>query len=302
MAGRAAEARLRARRGVSAANGRGLAAEHRASGHRSRVPIAYIQAILLTDSAGSFDIAAAAGWYSAVAGLLAGFALLAILLPLDHEADDSEAVYGANAVVIYVCSFFALLILSVSYAVLSGRTGSGTVAGVAAHEQMLLGAAFGLATLLLLFGLHAILRTYGANRDVFAPADDLVMTVTSVLAPVLVLALQFSNTLDLQRYRAGESTDGTPTGVWLNLLLVAIGVITILVVAASRSRLPAISTAPRVVSKAVLGYTLAATIWASIAVPLLPVEVITGAWMEHGLMGLTVLGAVAVSIASWIGR
>ena len=33
-----------------------------------------------------FDIAASAGWYSVIAGLLAGFALLSILLPLDHEA------------------------------------------------------------------------------------------------------------------------------------------------------------------------------------------------------------------------
>lgn len=98
-----------------------------------------------------------------MAGLLAGFALLAILLPLDHEADDGEAVYGANGVVIYVCSFFSLLVLSISYAVLAGRTGSG-ISGVAAHEQMLNGAAFGLATLLLLFGLHAILRTLRAEQ------------------------------------------------------------------------------------------------------------------------------------------
>lgn len=256
----------------------------------------------MTEPVLTFDIAAAAGWYSAVAGLLAGFALLAILLPLDHEADDGEAVYGANAVVIYVCSFFSLLILSISYAILAGRTGSDTAAGVAAHEQMLYGAAFGLATLLLLFGLHAILRTYGGNRDTFAPASDLIMTVTSVLAPVLVLALQFSNTLDLQRYRAGGTTDDIPAGVWLNLSLVALGVAAILVVAAMRARLPEVSTAPRVISKAVLGYTLAATIWTSIAVPLLPAEIITSAGLEHGLMGLTVVGAVAVSIASWIGR
>lgn len=256
----------------------------------------------MNDPVSSFDIAAAAGWYSAVAGLLAGFALLAILLPLDHEADDGDAVYGANAVVIYVCSFFSLLTLSISYAILAGRTGSGVGAGVAAHEQMLHGAAFGLATLLLLFGLHAILRTYGGNRETLAPASALIMTVTSVLAPVLVLALQFSNTLDLQNYRAGGAMDGIPPGVWLNLSLVVVGVVVILVVAASRSRLPAISTAPRFISKAVLGYTLAATMWTSIAVPLLPAEVITGAALEHGLMGLTVLGAVSVSAASWIGR
>ena len=101
----------------------------------------------MTELAESFDIAAAAGWYSSVAGLLAGFALVAILLPLDHEAAEPDTTHGTNAVLIYTCSFFSLLILSISYAVLAGRIGGGTVAGVAAHEQMLNGAAFGLSTL-----------------------------------------------------------------------------------------------------------------------------------------------------------
>lgn len=251
---------------------------------------------------GQFDVAAAAGWYSAVAGLLAGFALLAILLPLDHEGAEEDPTYGANAAVIYTCSFFSLLILSISYAVLAGRYGDDTAAAVAAHEQMLNGAAFGLSTLLLLFGLHAILRTYGANRDVFAPARALIITVTSVLAPVLVLGLQFSNTLDIQRFRAADAADTIPVGVWLNLAMVVVGVLAILVVARVRSRLPSISTAPRIIAKAVLGYTVAATVWTSVAVPLLPVAVITSAAVEHGLMGATVVGAVAVSVASWIGR
>lgn len=251
---------------------------------------------------GQFDVAAAAGWYSAVAGLLAGFALLAILLPLDHEAAEDDPTYGANAAVIYTCSFFSLLILSINYAVLAGRYGGDAAAAVAAHEQMLNGAAFGLSTLLLLFGLHAILRTYGANREVFAPARDLIMTVTSVLAPVLVLGLQFSNTLDIQRFRVADATNSIPAGVWLNLLMVVAGIVTILAVARHRARLPSVSTAPRIIAKAVLGYTVAVTVWTSLAVPLLPVAVITGAALEHGLMAATVVATVAVSVASWIGR
>jgi hypothetical protein len=256
----------------------------------------------MTELAGPFDIAAAAGWYSAVAGLLAGFALVAILLPLDHGASEPDPTHAANAVVIYTCSFFSLLILSLSYAVLAGRIGDGTVAGVAAHEQMLNGAAFGLATLLMLLGLRAVLRTYGTNRDVFAPAGELITTVTSVLAPVLVLALQFSNTLDLQRFRAGGALEGLPPGVVANLLILAAGIVAILVVAATRDRLPSVNTAPRVIAKAVLGYTVGVTLWTSVAVPLLPVELITSAAVEHGLMVLTATGAVAVSVASWTGR
>jgi len=44
-------------------------------------------------------------------------------------------------------------------------------------------------------------------------------------------------------------------------------------VAAARSRLPKASTAPRLIAKTVLGYTFAVTIWTSLAVPLLPVEI-----------------------------
>ena len=59
-----------------------------------------------------FDIAASAGWYSAIAGLLAGFALLYILFPLDHESADSDETETGNAVVVFTCAFFSLLILA----------------------------------------------------------------------------------------------------------------------------------------------------------------------------------------------
>jgi len=38
-----------------------------------------------------FDVAASAGWYSAIAGLLGGFAFVAVLLPLDHEVVEDES-------------------------------------------------------------------------------------------------------------------------------------------------------------------------------------------------------------------
>src|SRR5690606_10258782 len=86
-----------------------------------------------------FDVAASAGWYSAIAGVLAGFALLAILLPLDHDAaeDDPErARHGSDGVVILACAFFSLLISSFTYAILAGRSaGTPQGAAVAAHEQ-----------------------------------------------------------------------------------------------------------------------------------------------------------------------
>ena len=127
-----------------------------------------------------FDIAASAGWYSAIAGLLAGFALLYILFPLDHETTVSDETDTGNAVVVFTCAFFSLLILAFTYAVLAGRTGDGPVVGVAAHEQLL-------------------------NGTAFEPARHVIVMMTSIVGPLMVLAFQFSNTLDLERYRAAST-------------------------------------------------------------------------------------------------
>ena len=120
----------------------------------------------------AFDVSSSAGWCSAVGGLLAGFAFVAALLPLDHEGDAQEEQQTGHAVVVFVCAFFSLLILSVTYAVLAGRTGGGAADAIAAHEQMLNGAAFG-PSVLLFFGLRALLGAYGRNRRVVDPARGL---------------------------------------------------------------------------------------------------------------------------------
>lgn len=123
-----------------------------------------------------FDVAGTAGWYSSIVGVLAGFALLAILIPLDHEAahDDDRS---ADTVVIMTCAFFSLLLLSFSYAILAGRVGD-TERGQAVHEQLLLGVAVGLSSLLLMFALNTLLasdvattmiRCAGSNARRLAP-------------------------------------------------------------------------------------------------------------------------------------
>ena len=73
---------------------------------------------------------------------------------------------------------------------------------------MLNGTAFGLTTLLLLFGMHELLRAYGANRQVFEPARHIIVVMTSMVGPLMMLAFQFSNTVDLERYRTA-STDAS---------------------------------------------------------------------------------------------
>ena len=257
-----------------------------------------------------FDIAAAAGWYSAIAGLLAGFALLAILLPLDHEAVQEEDRSIADSIVVFTCAFFALLVLSFNYAGLSGRPSEGAAAGIAAHEQFLFGAVFGLASLLLLFGLRAVIKSYGANAVVFAAARDSMQVVTALLGPILALSLQFSNALDLERVRLEQSASSTascgpggiPSGVWINLSISVISILAVLILAVFRRRLHQNVGAPALVAKGVLVVGVAVTVWTSFAVPLLPGSYIAGAVFEHVALLAFGVATVVVSAAAWSAR
>jgi hypothetical protein len=243
-----------------------------------------------------------------VAGLLAGFAFVAVLLPLDHDSDAQGERETGHAVVVFISAFFSLLILSITYAILAGRTGGGTADGIAAHEQMVNGAAFGLSVLLLMFGLRAVLGAYGRNRHLFDSARNLVLAVTSILGPAIVLALQFSNSLDVERYRAGAGTAapcdtwGMPSGVWVNLAITAAALVAVIGLALARRRLPKWESAPELIAKAVLGFTIMFVMWSAVIVPLLPSGVVTGALFEHAAIAVTAGLTVAFAAASWLGR
>jgi hypothetical protein len=255
----------------------------------------------------AFDVASSAGWYSAVAGLLAGFAFVAVLLPLDHDADAQDERETGHAVVVFICAFFSLLVLSLTYAILAGRTGGGSADGIAAHEQMINGAAFGLSVLLLLFGLRAVLGAYGKNRHIFDSARSLVLVVTSLLGPAVLLALQFSNALDVERFRLTTDADacspgGMPAGVWLNLAITVVAMVAVLGLALARRRLPKWEAAPELIAKTVLGFTIVFVGWSSIVVPLLPAAIVTGALFEHFAVVVTAALTVSFAAASWLGR
>lgn len=127
------------------------------------------------------------------------------------------------------------------------------MAGIAAHEHLLNGGAFGLSSLLLFLGPHSVLRAYGRNREVFEPARRVTIFTISSLGPVVLLAQQFSGSLDLERYRltiAGPGADcgpgGLPTGAWIDLVIVGVALVAVIVLALKKERLPRPSTAPTV--------------------------------------------------------
>lgn len=254
----------------------------------------------------TFDIPSAAGWYSSIAGVLAGFALLAILIPLDHEAESDDE-HAALPVIVMTCAFFSLLLLSFSYAVLSGRTDSAEQV-VAAHEQLLLGAAMGLSSLLLLLALHTLLLTYGRNRAAFQPARQIILVAMALLGPLVVVALQFANALDIERVRLASEQDpdcpfgGMPTGVWVNLALTMLALLVICGLAVAHRRIPHRADAASAVARGVLGFTVLVVLWTAIVVPLLSTDLLRSPAFEHIILLLTSAAAVAVAATAWAGR
>jgi hypothetical protein len=133
--------------------------------------------------------------------------------------------------------------------------------------------------------------------------------MTAVLGPIIVLALQFSNALDVQFFRVEHfpetarcSIAGLPDAIWINLAITAGAMMVLLALAAFGSRLRIPRQAPILIAKIVLGFTVAATAWAAIAVPMLPLEVVTGALFEHSVLTLTAIATIAVAVAAHAGR
>lgn len=254
----------------------------------------------------AFDIPSAAGWYSSIAGVLAGFALLAILLPLDHEAETGDE-RSADPVVVMTCAFFSLLLLSFSYAILSGRTDDAAQA-LAAHEQLLFGASMGLSSLLLLLGLHTVLVSYGRNRMVFLPAREIILVAMALLGPLVIVAMQFSNALDIEAARLAADDDpdcgpaGLPTGVWVNLTITVIAFVAIGTLAVARDRIPRRARAATWVARGTLGFTVVVVVWTAVVVPLLANSVLSSPAFEHVTLALTSGAAVVVAATAWSGR
>lgn len=232
--------------------------------------------------------------------------MLAVLLPLDHEAESDDE-NSAVPVVVMTCAFFFLLLLSFSYAVLAGRTGEAEQA-LAAHEQLLLGASMGLSSLLLLLALHTLLGTYGRNRAVFRPARQITSVAMAFLGPVVVVALQFSNALDIERVRldADDTPEcalgGMPTGVWVNLAISTVALVAISVLALARRRIPRHANAANHVARGVLGFTVVVVVWTAMVVPLLSTDMLTSPVFEHVTLVVTSGAAIAVAATAWSGR
>lgn len=121
--------------------------------------------------------------------------------------------------------------------------------------------------------------------------------------------LQFSNTLEVQSFRVANTpqtahcrSSGRPDSLWVNLAVTGIALVGVLAFAVVGRRLRIAHQAPMWIAKLVLGFTIAATVWSAVAVPLLPVALVTGAPFEHAILVLTAIATLAVAVAAQAGR
>jgi hypothetical protein len=137
----------------------------------------------------SFEITSTAGLYSTLAGVMAGFAFLALadnLLATERGGEDPRI--PAEAGVALAAAFVSLLLVSISYAILAGDTTSGPRAAVV---EVISGGAFAAAALQMLYAIGFLIGIHG--RPLLALHTFFRILGVGLCPLVLVLVLLGSN-------------------------------------------------------------------------------------------------------------
>ncbi len=133
--------------------------------------------------------------------------------------------------------------------------------------------------------------------------------MTAVLGPLVVVGLQFSNAMDLERYRVqagggaqGCGPGGLPTGVWWNLGIVALATAAIVVLFAARERIARREAAVDRLAWLCLIFTVLVVLWSAVLLPLLPIAAVASPVLEHVILAATSVLAVVFAAGSWSSR
>ncbi|ANZ40973.1 hypothetical protein BBK82_38315 [Lentzea guizhouensis] len=149
------------------------------------------------DSRPAFDIVETAGFYSQLAGVLAGFAFAAIMVLLTARLIPSQRAAGGNsqfnsATRMLVVCFIGLVLASLNYAVLAGDT-PGKIR--AATLELVGGVGFATAGLLLIYAMVLTFDDVSAvaqGNPADAVGDFLRSLLITVLTPLILLFIYLS--------------------------------------------------------------------------------------------------------------
>jgi hypothetical protein len=143
-----------------------------------------------------FDFSQSAGNYSQLAGVLAGFAFLAIMLVLSRQhrrGSESDAVreyeQDNRFVTALACACLGLVTAATLFSLLSGEEGCALVSGRALSKEVLAGVAFFFSVYTLLFGAVQLVSASALGTHF--------RFIVAVLAPPLVVAFIVASLDDL---------------------------------------------------------------------------------------------------------
>jgi hypothetical protein len=181
--------------------------------------------ILALDCVGpSFNISTTAGYYAQMTGLLAGFgftAMVVLLTPTQVEGRGFNGRAKDNGVLlVLLAAFVALTLSTLMYSVLAGES-SDQARGRAATVELVDGLPFGLAVIMLFYGITLLMQ--GGHIDRMAVWVARVMTI--VVAPTLTFYYIGSGVSDTESVRIVKETGictsaGLPTlGLVLTIAL-----------------------------------------------------------------------------------
>ena len=135
----------------------------------------------------TFSIATTAGYYSALAGVLAGFAFAAIILVVPgglRRSTPRESQPDGHVLASLLIAMLGLIICAIQYAELAGESSCSEILGRAESEELLGGVVFAFAVLALLYAMVLLLE-----RAEVGPVTKVFRFIVAVMAPTLALFL-----------------------------------------------------------------------------------------------------------------
>lgn len=143
-----------------------------------------------------FDFSQAAGNYSQLASVLAGFAFLAMMLVLNRQhrrggADDAAREYQQDNrfITALACALVGLITSATLFSLLSGEQGCALISGRALSKEVLAGVAFHFSVYTLLFGAVQLVSAASLGAHV--------RFIVAVLAPPVVVLFIVASLDDL---------------------------------------------------------------------------------------------------------
>jgi hypothetical protein len=252
-----------------------------------------------------FDLSVTAGLYSQVAGILAGFAFTAILLPLAIPRGNDDVTDVGHAITAFACAFFGLILAAIEYAVMAGEPGGQALRGRASVEELMIGAGFALSALLLLYGLYQLLIGHTAQHQELRQAGRVLILVVGIVGPIIVLGLLWTGTQDVASFRHFLEPDDVGWTEWSTHAIALVSVLLLCVVAVlyvCRVTSAAAKTKRDWIPLGVLVLAVVSTTILSLFTAVVDADYLLPLWVENLIFGVACAAVVAFAFGTVLSR